>query len=79
MEKERESNIVMMKGFLKSNEDEAPSLALTLANHKHGHEDRDKNLISRNRNQDKGCKTMGFHRFFSHCIVPRQRLKKLSL
>ncbi|KAJ6911169.1 hypothetical protein NC652_021718 [Populus alba x Populus x berolinensis] len=31
--------LIIEKGFLKSNEDEAPSLALTLANHKHGHED----------------------------------------
>lgn len=76
MEKERESNIVMMKGFLKSNEDEAPSLALTLANHKHGHEDRDKNLISRNRNQDQGCKTMGFHSLFQSLYCPKTKAQE---
>ncbi|KAL9364282.1 hypothetical protein Peur_042155 [Populus x canadensis] len=66
----------MMKGFLKSNEDEAPSLALTLANHKHGHEDRDKNLISCNRNQDQGCKTMGFHSLFQSLYCPKTKAQE---
>jgi hypothetical protein len=66
----------MMKGFLKSNEDEAPSLALTLANHKHGHEDRDKNLISCNRNQDKGCKTIGFHSLFQSLYCPKTKAQE---
>ncbi|KAJ6689295.1 hypothetical protein OIU85_005674 [Salix viminalis] len=66
----------MRKGFLKSSEDEAPSLALTLANQKHGHEDHDKNLISCNINQDQGCKTMGFHSLFQSLYCPKTKAQE---
>ncbi|KAJ6721786.1 hypothetical protein OIU85_024837 [Salix viminalis] len=63
----------MTKGFLRSKEDEAPSHALTLANHNHGHENRDKNLVSCNINQDKVCKTMGFHSYFQSLYCPQPK------
>ncbi|KAF9673524.1 hypothetical protein SADUNF_Sadunf10G0033200 [Salix dunnii] len=67
----------MTKGFLKSKEDEAPSLALTLANHNHGHENRDKNLVPCNINQDKVCKTMGFHSFFQSLYCPKSKTQDI--
>ncbi|KAJ6719474.1 hypothetical protein OIU79_007186 [Salix purpurea] len=67
----------MTKGFLRSKEDEPPSLALTLANHNHGHENRDKNLVSCNINQDKACKTMGFHSFFQSLYCPKSKTQDI--
>ncbi|KAJ6356175.1 hypothetical protein OIU78_004309, partial [Salix suchowensis] len=67
----------MTKGFLRSKEDEPPSLALTLANHSHGHENRDKNLVSCNINQDKACKTMGFHSFFQSLYCPKSKTQDI--
>ncbi|XP_061974478.1 uncharacterized protein LOC133696324 isoform X2 [Populus nigra] len=67
----------MMKGFGKSKEDKAPSLAITLANHNHGHENPDKNLVSCNRNQDKGCKTTGFHSIFQSLYCPKTKTQEI--
>lgn len=67
----------MMKGSGKSKEDKAPSLALTLANHNHGHENPDKNLVSCNRNQDKGCKTTGFHSIFQSLYCPKTKTQEI--
>jgi hypothetical protein len=67
----------MMKRSGKSKEDKAPSLALTLANHNHGHENPDKNLVSCNRNQDKGCKTTGFHSIFQSLYCPKTKTQEI--
>ncbi|CAK7327193.1 unnamed protein product [Dovyalis caffra] len=66
----------MMKGFLKSKEDEAPPLALTLGNYNHKHKNRDKNLSPCNRNQDQECKTMGFQSIFQSLYCPKTKAQE---
>ncbi|PQP94100.1 hypothetical protein Pyn_15444 [Prunus yedoensis var. nudiflora] len=66
----------MVKGFSKSMQDEAPSLALTLAHPDHGHAHSDKKLITCNKNQDAGLKNIGFQSIFQSCIAQRQSSKK---
>ncbi|KAK2647191.1 hypothetical protein Ddye_022386 [Dipteronia dyeriana] len=64
----------MMKGFAKSNEDEAPpSLALTLAHPDHGHESHDQNIITYRKNQDYGCKNVGFQSIFQSLYCPKMK------
>ncbi|KAK3190242.1 hypothetical protein Dsin_029803 [Dipteronia sinensis] len=64
----------MMKGFAKSNEDEAPpSLALTLAHPNHGHESHDQNIITYHKNQDYGCKNVGFQSIFRSLYCPKMK------
>ncbi|KAK1567959.1 hypothetical protein Q3G72_018653 [Acer saccharum] len=64
----------MMKGFAKSNEDEAPpSLALTLARPNHGHESHDQNIITYHKNQDYGCKNVGFQSIFQSLYCPKMK------
>lgn len=66
----------MMKGFLKSNKDEAPSLALTRGNPNQGNESRDQNLFTCNRNQDPGCRTMGFQSIFQSLYCPKTKAQE---
>ncbi|KAH0993901.1 hypothetical protein GBA52_005384 [Prunus armeniaca] len=61
----------MVKGFSKSMQDEAPSLALTLAHPDHGHAHSDKKLITCNKNQNAGLKNIGFHSIFQSLYCPK--------
>ncbi|KAK4856883.1 hypothetical protein QYF36_022304 [Acer negundo] len=64
----------MMKGFAKSNEDEAPpSLGLTLAHPNHGHESHDQNIITNHKNQDYGCKNVGFQSILPSLYCPKMK------
>ncbi|KAJ4844596.1 hypothetical protein Tsubulata_011017 [Turnera subulata] len=63
----------MMKGFLKSNQDEVPSHALTLGNCDNQLESRDQKLITCNKNQGSGCKTMGFQSIFQSLYCPKMK------
>ncbi|XP_059632409.1 uncharacterized protein LOC132275051 isoform X2 [Cornus florida] len=54
----------MVKGLPKSTQDEAPSLALTLANPSHGHESLNQEIVACNKNTDLGSRNMGFQSLF---------------
>ncbi|EOY05910.1 hypothetical protein QUC31_016535 [Theobroma cacao] len=63
----------MMKGFSKS-KDETPPLALTVANPKQSHEGPDKNLDANNKNQDPGCRNIGFQSIFQSIYSPKTKV-----
>ncbi|KAL5851965.1 hypothetical protein ACOSQ3_007083 [Xanthoceras sorbifolium] len=70
----------MMKGFSKSNEDEAPpSLALTLAHPNHGHESHDQKLITCNKDQDYGCRNVGFQSIFQSLYCPKMKVQDRTM
>uniref|UniRef100_A0A5B7AT75 CCHC-type domain-containing protein n=1 Tax=Davidia involucrata TaxID=16924 RepID=A0A5B7AT75_DAVIN len=56
------SNIV--NGLTKSNQDDTPSLALTLARPNDGHESHDQEIITCNKSHDPGSRSMGFQTIF---------------
>ncbi|KAM5553007.1 hypothetical protein ABKV19_025307 [Rosa sericea] len=59
----------MMKGFSKSIQDEA--LPLTVVHPDHARENSDKKLITYNKNQDAGIKSIGFQSIFQSLYCPR--------
>ncbi|XP_061990372.1 uncharacterized protein LOC133708848 isoform X2 [Rosa rugosa] len=59
----------MMKGFSKSIQDEA--LPLTVVHPDHARESSDKKLITYNKNQDAGIKSIGFQSIFKSLYCPR--------
>lgn len=61
----------MMKGFSKSIQDEALPLPLTVVHPDHARESSDKKLITYNKHQDSGIKTIGFQSIFQSLYCPR--------
>lgn len=61
----------MMKGFSKSIQDEGLPLPLTVVHPDHARENSDKKLITYNKNQDTGLKTIGFQSIFQSLYCPR--------
>ncbi|XP_044499246.1 uncharacterized protein LOC123220742 isoform X3 [Mangifera indica] len=54
----------MMKGFSKTSQDDIPSLALTLAHPDHGQESPGHKLVKYDKNQESGCRKVGFQSIF---------------
>uniref|UniRef100_F6HDZ1 Plus3 domain-containing protein n=1 Tax=Vitis vinifera TaxID=29760 RepID=F6HDZ1_VITVI len=64
----------MMKGLSKSNQDETPSLALTLA--RPNHDNYDQKLVTCNKNQDPGCRNIGFQSIFQSLYCPTTKVQE---
>ncbi|XP_022722977.1 uncharacterized protein LOC111280085 [Durio zibethinus] len=64
----------MMKGFLKS-KDNAPSLALAVANPNQSHESPDKKLDTSHKNHEPGCRNIGFQSFFHSIYSPKTKVQ----
>ncbi|XP_034686961.1 uncharacterized protein LOC117915469 isoform X3 [Vitis riparia] len=64
----------MMKGLSKSNQDETPSLALTLA--RPNHDNYDQKLVTCNKNQDPGCRNIGFQSIFQSLYCPITKVQE---
>ncbi|XVF38358.1 hypothetical protein REPUB_Repub20aG0094600 [Reevesia pubescens] len=64
----------MMKGFLKS-KDETPSLALTVANPNQLHKSPAKNFDATDKNQDPGCRNIGFQSIFHSVYSPKAKFQ----
>ncbi|KAJ4722604.1 Zinc finger, CCHC-type [Melia azedarach] len=75
----------MMKGFSKSNIDDAPaptptpSLALTLAHPTQGQEIPDQKLIVYNKNQESGCRNVGFQSIFQSLYCPKKKDRETAV
>ncbi|KAF8394324.1 hypothetical protein HHK36_020532 [Tetracentron sinense] len=59
----------MMNGLSKPDQDEAPSVALTMTNH-NAHESPNQKFISHDKNQDPGCRNIGFRTIFQGIYCP---------
>ncbi|XVE65900.1 hypothetical protein DITRI_Ditri08aG0037100 [Diplodiscus trichospermus] len=64
----------MMKGFLKSKH-ETPSLALAVANPNQSYESPYKNLDTSDKNQDPGCRNIGFQSIFHSIYSPKTKVQ----
>lgn len=65
----------MMKAFPKSEHDETPSLALTLAHSNDGHASDGQKLIAYKKNQDPGHSNMGFQNIFQSLYCRKRRAR----
>ncbi|XP_044484169.1 uncharacterized protein LOC123210061 isoform X2 [Mangifera indica] len=69
----------MMKGFSKSSQDEIPSLAFTLAHPDNGHESPHHKLVTCNKNEDSGCRNVGFQSIFHSIYRPNGKVLERAL
>lgn len=65
----------MMKGLPKPNQDETPSLALTLAHA--NHDSHDQKLLTSNKNPEPGSRHMGFQSIFQSLYCPNTKVQEL--
>ncbi|KAG8658631.1 uncharacterized protein LOC110611301 isoform X2 [Manihot esculenta] len=68
----------MMKGFSKSSKGEVPSLSPALANCSNRHDNPDQNLITCNRNEDTGSKTIGFQSIFQSLYCRNTKVQEVA-
>ncbi|GFY84984.1 hypothetical protein Acr_03g0017580 [Actinidia rufa] len=71
----------MVKGLNKTNQDEVPSLALTLSRPDHEAESGDQKIITYSRNNDPGSMNMGFQTIFQslYSLNPNEQERKMSI
>ncbi|XP_057489030.1 uncharacterized protein LOC130774997 isoform X2 [Actinidia eriantha] len=71
----------MVKGLNKTNQDEVPSLALTLSRPDHEAESGDQKIITYSRNNDPGSMNMGFQTIFQslYSSNPNEQERKMSI
>ena len=64
----------MMKGLSKSNQDQTTSLALTFAHP--NHDTSEQKLVTCNKNEDPGCRNMGFQSIFQSLYCPTTKVQQ---
>ncbi|GFZ14208.1 zinc knuckle (CCHC-type) family protein [Actinidia rufa] len=71
----------MVKGLNKTNQDEVPSLALTLSHPDHEDKSADQKIITCRRNNDIGCMNMGFQTIFQslYSSNPNKQERKMLI
>ncbi|KAA8548754.1 hypothetical protein F0562_000438 [Nyssa sinensis] len=69
----------MVKGLNKSNQDEAPSLTLSLSHPNYGHENHDQGIIPCNKSHDPGSRNLGFQTVFQSLYCSKAKVQETSM
>uniref|UniRef100_A0A5B7ARA4 Plus3 domain-containing protein n=1 Tax=Davidia involucrata TaxID=16924 RepID=A0A5B7ARA4_DAVIN len=69
----------MVKGLTKPNQDEAPSLDLSLSHPNYGHENHDQGIITCNKSHDPGSRNLGFQTVFQSLYCSNTKEQETSM